>query len=296
MTNVYEVTRADFTAAKAAFDSGDFQQMNIYSNRLMGNVLFGGPKLYVLPGFFMKNLALEFIRIGGESTIGQSLRPKADVFVSKLKDAFKEDIDLAAVWKSYFDYNEGSRKLHMSEVERIMYKDNIAFTGEAIDHLLKEFLFDGSSLFLEGNLLLKGILIEADRLVRNHGVDETHAIMLCLLIALDRFYDYARTACTSPREGLNSEVLKGVLAPFVDRIRGFHEVKSEPPFSAATEILCDIVLEWRRYFIRYMELGKPSVAEESKVKLPIEARKKIGETIAQALQKDLNSKGRKDRK
>jgi hypothetical protein len=296
MANLYEVTRADFTAAKAAFDSGDFQQMNVYSNRLMSNVLFGEDNLYVLPGFFMKNIAIEFIRVGGDSTIGRELRPKAQAFISKLKDAFKEQIDLTAIWESYFEYDKATRKLHMTEVERKAYKENAAFTDEALDYLLREFLFDGNSLFLENNLVLKGILIEADRLVRNHGVGSKHSVMVCLLIALDRFYEYARMECTSPREGLNRQALEQILTPFIDGLKRFHEEKSQAPFEAATELLCKIILDWRRCFIRYMELGKPSMAEEGKIKLPIEARKKIGETIAQALQKDLNSKGRKDRK
>ena len=295
MTEVYEATRQDFAAARAAFDDSDFQQMNICSNRLMANVLFGDEKLYAVPGFFMKNLAIEFVRGGVDSTLARDLRPIAEAFIAKIDKAFQPEVDLHLIWDAYFEYTENTRKLHMTPGERKTYRDNKAFSSRAFSYLASE-LLAGEALFHEHGFGLKAFMTEADRIVRNHGVEKKDVVLLALIVALDRLNGYIRVACSSASEGQNMDCVKSLLAPFVDRIKSWHERPEDLPYADATGTLCDIILEWRKYFLRHLEPGRVAVSEQQQIELPADAKKRIGDTIAQALQKDLVGKRGKNKK
>jgi hypothetical protein len=57
------------------------------------------------------------------------------------------------------------------------------------------------------------------------------------------------------------------------------------------------LFEWRLFFVRYFELGRAVTPDERKIELPPEAKKRLGNTIAEALRKDLSpSKERKEKR
>jgi hypothetical protein len=291
VTVLYEVTKQDFAAAKGAFDANDFQQMNILANRLMANVLFGDQKLYAVFGFFMRGLASDFLAVSRDSGLLEELRPKAEVFLDKLERAFTPEIDLDLIWESYFEYEESTRKLHMTAVERKTYQDNAAFTAQAFRHLVAEFLAE-SAIFHQRSLVFKGFLQEADRLVRNHGADRPTLIFLLLIKALDWLNEYLRFSWSLPTGQLDVDSFKSNLCPILNRVKEWHERSEGPPYTEATTFLCDIILEWRRCFVRY---GEPA-RQEQKIDLPPEARKRIGDAIAQALYKGPEDKRKKGKK
>src|SRR5262249_40152288 len=129
---VYQIVNQDFAVAKAAFDDNDFSKMHIYGNRLVSNVLFGNDneKIYALPGFFLKNLALELLSIKDDS-LANELRRQAELFIVKIDRFFKEQADLGPMWTAYFEYFDNTRKLFLDPVERKIYRDNKSFTTNA---------------------------------------------------------------------------------------------------------------------------------------------------------------------
>lgn len=295
MNQVYQVAKQDLAAAKAAFDGGDFQQMNLYSNRLMANVLFGDQKLYAISGFFMKNLAVEFLGVGLDSTLGRELHPMAKDFIVNISESFKPDVNVGSVWKGYFEYNEKKRKLYMTPYERRAYVDNRDFTRLALSYLAQE-LLTGEALFHERGLVPKAFLTEADRLIRNHGAETKDLVLLSLITALDGLNDFIRVECSSATGGTNPDCLKSRLSPFLGRIGKWIEQSEDFPYPDASNILSDVILESRKYFLRYMELGRVAKTEERRVELPAEAKKRISDTVAQALQKDLEENPTKRKK
>jgi hypothetical protein len=289
--DIYEVIRQDFAAATAAFEEADFSQLNMYSNRLMGNALFGNQKQYGLIGFFLKSIATDFLKGGVNTELETRLRPIASTFISRLHECLQPTTDLNGVWEGYFAYKESSRKLHMNSVERRVYRDNVGFTKQAFSYLADELLI-GDAVFHEHGLVSTAVLVEIDRAIRNHGAEQRELVLQSLVVAFDRLIGYMKVAFSSDAQGLRSTI-----SPWLQRIKQWTSHEERLPYDEASEILCDMVFEWRRMYIRYMELGRAVPREERKIELPLQAKQKIGDTIAEALQKDLPkpTRGKKHR-
>ncbi len=290
MSDVYDATKQDFASARAAFDTNDFQHMNVCANRLMANVLFAeeDQKLYAIPGYFLRTVAGEFLAMR-EGDFAKELRSMAESFIAKLDIAFQRELNLTAVWEGYFEYRERERRVLLTPYERKIYKDNKTFSRKGFAYLTKE-LFEGDSLFHHQSALLTVIQVEADRLIRNHGAEKKDIALLLIWIALAGLNGYCLVECSSIDKEETAKCLKSKLMPYVDRIRNWYASSEEVPFTDGTSILCDLILAWRRYYVKYGEVGRTSGESERRVELPDEARKRIGETIAQALQKDLLEK------
>jgi hypothetical protein len=290
MAEILDITRQDFAAAKAAFEERDFRLMNILANRLMSNVLVGSEdeKMFALPGFFLKDMALDFITLRDDAGLND-LHKIAKASIAQVEEALKRDLDLASFWSAYLKYWNDTRKLNMSAAERKSYKDNAAFTSRAISFLSKE-LFTGESVFLENSLIIKGFLQEMDRIIRCHGADDREMVLCLLVKVMDWLHDYYRLACSSAQGVVNSECIKTKLSPFLERIKRWHDEQEQAPYKNASDILCDGILEWRRYYIVYLERGRLSAEAERRIELPLDTKKRIGDTIVEALQKDVAAK------
>lgn len=282
MNESYSVVTQDFAAAISAFDEGDYPQMNVYSNRLIANSVFGQQRQYGIIGFFLKNVATDFLRLTVSSDSQNALKPFASAFMSKLKEALKPELELMHVWQGFFAYTESSRKIFLTPAEKQVYKENKAFTAIAFSALANE-LLKGEHLFEEQGQVTKAFLNESARLINSHGAQERDLVFSTLVTALDRFCDYVKVACS----GKSADCFKSKLLPFTERMTQWREGNEGLPYADASGILADILVEWRFSFLRYFELRRFISAEEKKIELPPEARKRLGDTITEALKKDL---------
>lgn len=288
MAELYEIIRQDFAAVAAACSEDDYSLMNVYSNRLMGNCLFAPGKEFGLIGFFLKDVAIDFLNLGTASESQKALKPVASALISKLNDGLKPQLELRSIWDGYFAYVDSSRKLFMTPIERRVYKDDKVFTALAVSRLA-EFLRD-EIMFEEQGQLLKGIASECERLIRIHGAQGREIVFNCLVSCLDRLTDYVKLGCAK-----QANCMKDALTPWLDKITAWSEEKESSPYKHASDILADLVLEWRRSFIRYADLPRATAKEERRIELPAEAKKRLGDTIAEALKKDLVQKKPKSR-
>jgi hypothetical protein len=292
VNEVYDVIRQDFAVVQATCGQGDYLQMNIYSNRMVANSAFGGHNHYGIIGFFLKNLAIDFLKLAQNSESQNALKPFANAFIAKLSDALRPEIDMAQVWEGYFAYTESARKLFLTPAERQVYKDKKSFTAAAFS-ILSEELLNGGRLFDERGQVTKGFLNESERIIRNHGAEERELVFNVLIVALDRLLDYVKYECSST----GPECIKSTLLPMTKRITEWTKGTERLPYDFASEILAAILFEWRLFFVRYFELGRAVTPDERKIELPPEAKKRLGNTIAEALRKDLSpSKERKEKR
>jgi hypothetical protein len=291
MAEIFDICRQDFTAAKLAFEERDFRLLNILGNRLMSNVLFGSQdeKLLALPGFFIKDVALDFLK---DDTKLDELHRIAKVSIGQVDEAFKRDFDLARFWSVFLKYWNDVRKTNLTATERKAYKDNAAFTVQAMSFLSNE-LFKDDFVFQENSLIIKGVLQELDRIVRCHGADDSDIILGLLLRVIDWINDYYRQAFSSAQGVVNVELVKSQLSPLLEAVKEWRATKEILPFTNGSTILCDAILEWRRCFIRYLERGRLSPEAERRIELPLDTKKRIGDTIAEALQRDVAKRGKK---
>lgn len=288
----FEITREDFAAACEVFNSKNFELMNVFSNRLMSNAVFGEPDdhIYAVIGFFLKDLALDFAKVGKESSISEEMQPFANLFLEGLDDAFKEQFDLKAAWEGYQKYVDSTRRLRMTDAEKASYKDNPEYTNRILGFLVNKILKSEEAIFHENSQAFKGIAGEAERLLKAHGILSKDLVLVSLISAMDRLYDYARFSCVSGSGQINLDLFKERIGPFVQEIAQFYEnsnLSAEASYKAGSKILIKLIQEWRLYFVKFTELLRVGGSEERRIEIPMEAKKKIGETISQALRKDL---------
>lgn len=295
MTSIYDILKQDFAAAREAFANTDFHNMNICANRLMGNVIFGekGDRKYMVAGYFLRIVANDFL-VRTDEEDAKSIRQHAEQFVAAIDRGFKEDLELTAIWKGFFDYTQRKRENLMSSAERKVYTENRAFTARGFAYLTARF-FNDPFLTSQDGVLLRVFLIEADRLIRNHGANNRELVLFSLIRALDWVDRYIVVAVADAERTGNANKIRDNFNPYLERIQNWYSGSEEIPYRDATGVLCDILVVWRELYLRYMERSRTS-EEERRVELPGQVRQRIGETIAQALQKDIVDKDKKRNK
>jgi len=296
MTGIYEILKQDFAAAKEAFDVSDFHALNIYSNRLMSNVVFGDDddKQYIVPGYFLRIIATEFLAIRDEKVATAALQP-AGQFIAILERGFTTELDLTTIWGGFFDYSETRRKLFLTPAEGKIYKPNPSFTARGLQFLTKLF-FNDPFLSRKNSIMLRALLTESDRLIRNHGAERKELVLYSLLRALDWIDRYLIVALNDAEKSASTDSVKGEILQFVERMQNWYSGSEDLPYRDATNLLCDLLVCWRNYYFRYMDRIKPASDEDRRVELPGQVRQRIGDTIAQALQRDIGEKGQKPKK
>jgi hypothetical protein len=292
MTGIYEILKQDFAAAKAAFDQSDPHNLNICANRLMANVVFGDEddKKYMVPGYFLRIVANDFLAIKDE-TVAKSAREPAEHFIATIERAFTEQLDSKPIWNGFFEYTERKRQVLLPPTERRAYKLDPSFTARGVRYLTQKF-FDDPFVARSNSIVLRALLTEADRLIRNHGAEHKELVVYCLMRALDWLDRYLPLAFADAEKSGSLETVKGDILPYIERMQNWYSGSEELPYHEATEILCDLLLSWRKFFFRYLDGTKVSPGEERRVELPGQVRQRIGETIAQALQRDIGEKGK----
>lgn len=293
MTELLDILRQDFATARAAFNNSDPEDLNICANRLMANVAFGdeSEKLYMMPGYFLRVIAVDLISIKDE-TVSQSSRLPAEQFISGINDAFQERLDIGAIWSAFFEYTESRYRLVQSPNERQNYRTNHAFTARGINYLTTRF-FKDPFLETKDSVLLRAWLSESDRLIRNHGATQHELVLYSIMRALDWIDRYLALSIADAEKKGRSEDLKKEFISYLDRIKTWNSTSEDLPFCNATDILCDLLLCWRRFYFRYMDRTTQSTVEDKRVELSGKVKKRIGETIAHALQHDIDEKSRK---
>jgi hypothetical protein len=293
MTKLLDIVREDFKAAKKSFEEKEFDSANVLANRLMGNVLYGTPKHLILIGFVLKELAIDALRFGAEGEPADKLKSARIECISALESAIEEDINLKDVWESYYEYEKEARAVYLTKAEKEAYKEAADFTNAALKHLLEAYLLPEDSLTKDSLMVVKGVLHEATRLARTHWIERKDFLVVGLLSALDRLFDFAVTEASTSREGLDRAALKQRIAPIQASIRqtleGWETASYDDLLPRISDAVCDLTLDWRRCFVRFLELPRASVArEDRRIPLPDEAKKKLGKTLAEALEKDLH--------
>ena len=282
----------DMTAAKLAFEKEEFYMMNIIGNRIMSNAIFLGSEAQpiMLAGFFVKDIAMEMLNIAARGRTAPTGAAKAVVspFLSQIeKHASGPQFDSLSFWKSYGEYNKRIRKFGITEIEDKSYSENTAFAKLAskwlLDYLRKERLL----LVDPRNQLLEGVLNELSRIYRAHGADLNELLLIAILDYLQKFYSYVRFASSKPDGDLDPSKIESEVNPRIDEILGLFSGPKEPNVEDAQAVLAGLILSWREYFIRYMELRQfPGVSPVRGVELPEETKKKITEAITKTLEKD----------
>jgi hypothetical protein len=283
----FELLQQDLRAAALALEQDDYENMNIFANRIMSDGAILSDKKFLLIGFLAKDVAVEMIELTTtrKPSALATAKAHANMLVSRMKAyATQEGFARQDIWKDYVDFCDRIRKFHLMPIEEKAYTDDKDLTKQVAAWVLDCLQRNQDSLLDPKNQLLKGLLNELGRTYRVHGAEEREITLLSLLTALDRLYDYARFASEGPGGSLEAAKIKQMIFPWVEKI--LQEMRDGAGDStAATDLLCELIVKWREAFVNYMELRYPvSVPVEKGVQLPEETKKRIAEAVTKALQ------------
>lgn len=275
----------DLKALHLACEQDDYENMNIFANRVMSNAIVEDNGKFLVIGFLLKDAAIEMMELTARKQASALATAKALVmkFVEKMDQlARSEDFKEDEIWSEYVDLSERIRKFHLLPIEEKSYSDHHEFTRKVTEWILEHVEKNREILLESRNQLLTGALNELGRVYRIHGADKREIIILSLFTALDRVYDYARFASVRGAD-LDAERVQEATFPYLDRIIAI--ARTEPRIEDVDALLCELVTKWREAFIRYMELRpRPGIAVEKGIQLPEETKKRITEAVTKALE------------
>ncbi len=277
----------DLKAIILALEGDDFENTNIFANRLMSDAAILNDHKHLLIGFFSKDVAAEMMELTAmkPATALATAKAHATMFLSKMKDhANKEGFAEDEIWKEYVKLSDNLRKFHLTPHEEKAYAENKEFTRKVADWLLEYLRKEQKRLLEPRSQLLKGILNELGRTCRVHGAEEQEIIFFSLLMAFDRVYDYVRFAHQTADDSIDSESAKRELTPYLDRI--FDVMKAQPiEIVKIDELLSELIIRWREAFVNYLEVPHlVKVPVQKGIELPEETRKRIAEAVTKALE------------
>jgi hypothetical protein len=285
MSELEKVLAEDLKAAIAAFKEDSFDTTNIMANRMMSNIIFGENKKIFLPAFFLKDVATTFgiLKARKSAMAFSTAKSIGFAYIESLAKSLTA-IDEEQLWKDFLLFNDKIRKFEMIDVEK-NYSDNPKFTHEAFKWLISYLSSHKEALFEPYNNLIKGLLIEMTRIYKVHSANFNDAVLLCLVIALDRNYDYLSRLWNRPgSKPIDEKQNKDLIIPAVNKIIEFNT--KEFTIEEADSLLWDLTKSWREFFILYGELLSPSIALQKGIELPEDLKKKLAESLTKALEKE----------
>jgi len=277
----------DFKAAFEAFKNDSFGEMNIFSNRVMSNAIFGSDFRIFLPGFFMKDVAFTFglLKTKQPATAFSTSKSHGFSFIEILQKLLAS-LDEKQLWKEFHNFRNAIRKFEIDSFEEKSYSDNPEFTKVAFSWLLSYLKTNRNVLFDSNNLLLKGVLNEMNRIFKVHSGALSDTVLISLIEALDRYYDYIRRIYVKPNtQSIDEEIIKNNIFSLIDQIEKIYA--EELKIAEADSVLWKLVKGWREFYIQYMELPPPRFAIEKGIVLPEDLKKKISESITKTLEKEV---------
>lgn len=281
MSEPIDALSQDIEAILQAFDKEDYDLMNIFSNRFISNAVFIENSVNFLPGFIYKDISLNFrriknLRIETLSTAKADCKPILEKIRDYYLDPEKKPTDL---WGVYLEYYLKIRDHILNDIEKKVYDLNYDFTRSSFKWLLN-FLDENKNLLLhDKNLLLNGVLNEMDRILRCHSGRLEDIVTISLIRALEFLYTYQKF------EGSEQE-RKKVLSILDDVITILSKDKID--LKGCLEILKNILTDWRKYFIYFMEVRITRKIEiERPIELPKDVKEKISESISKTLEEEI---------
>ena len=285
-----EMYTKNMKVAALSFKMEDFQLMNIIGNRIMSDSLFGSSENFALFGFFVKQMALNYLRLKPLISASDFLGAKlvGEEYLDTLLSS-SEDIDIVKSWTDYHEFNITIQQYSASDIDKSIkeiYGDNPNIT-ENVRHWLIDFLVkDREMLYGSKNNFLKGLINEFQRVGLAYDYRVIDTIIFSCLVALDRYYEYFVFQHTAENGVLDTEKVKTTFFPYIDKVKQFSS-SSELDYKEATHLLWQLIKSWRESFIYYTELPYKTV--QKPIELSKEAKKKLSEAVSKALQKEVKT-------
>ena len=276
---ISHIIMQDLKAVLLAAKDDDYRLMNIYSNRIMMNATFSKSSNFAVIGFFLKEIAKIC------SSIKNNKKTTSYATAKSIALDYIESMDIndrnEKLWNNYTDFYNKIRKYQEDEYEKQSYEDDFEFTSMSFDWLLKFAKDEKQLLFNPANRLIPAIANEMDRIIRVHGggLCETYLASLFKVLTFSSGYLFFNES------EKQKNIIENTIFPYIDLIATLHSDKIDP--DRVTDILANILFDWRISYIKFLERPSFVPVEEQKAEITPETRKKLSESIEKALEEEV---------
>jgi hypothetical protein len=280
--NISEIIRQDINAALLAAKSDDLRLMNIYSNRIMTNPLFASSPNpnFALIGFFFK----ETTRICEQIKAGKDITAYSTA--KSIAVSYMESVDVGSnsekLWSDFVDFYNKIRKYEEDVYEKDSYEDSPEFTNASFVWLSEFIDKERKLLFSSNSQFLTGIAAEMDRIIRVHGGGLHEMSVVSLFKALSMYSNYLNYFDKDKRD----EIISNCIFKYLDSVAAIAR-KEEVAYDQVTELLSRIILDWRIFYMQFLERASIMPIEERKVPITEETKKKLAESVEKALEQEV---------
>lgn len=292
----FSVFQQDLGAALKALEAEDFENLNIFANRLMSNAILGENRRLALPGLFLKDVSILVgsLKVRTSATTLSIAMAVTKSYGRKLtKQTTNIDFSEDDLWKGFLEFTSDIRKFTLTQEEEKAYKDDIDFARSATKWFSRFLADHKEELLHQKNQLLKGVLNETNRIYRCHGEQLPEIYATALITSLDRCNDYIKLISLS-KDDFEQRVRKDVL-PHVDEIVTILS-EDTPNSERVNQVLWSLVRKWREFYIEFMEVRRvtvePVFEPEKGIELPEETKVKLTKAITESLEKETGKKSK----
>lgn len=294
---IIETINQDMAAAIEALKKDEFDFVNIIGNRIATNLMIGNRNDLMMIGFLLKEVPVELERI---RDVNERNFPKCkDIgrkFLEELQELLsKEQIDKKEIWKNYENYEKGIRKYLLNDIEASTYKESQNFTKETRLMLLQHLNQNKELLLSERNDLVDGVIREISRVINIHGFNSEDLVFYLLMKVFRSYYNYFLYDYVEKKESDKKEKEREINL-YMEKIHELFsaENKLDAIYEQSADMIGELGVKWRKYFINYGEirllLKAERGAEIPRIEIPQEAKKKIGEVITEGLKKEVEKR------
>jgi hypothetical protein len=291
---IIETISQDMGVAIAALKGDEFVLVNILGNRIATNLMVGNRNELIMIGFLLKEIPGELGRIGDVNDRKlPECKNRGIEFIKNLQKLLnKDEVDIGGIWKEYENYEKDIKKYLLTKSEASIYKESQNFTKETRLMLLQHLNQNKVLLLRERNDLIDGVIREFSRVINTHGFYPEDLVFYLLMKAFGSYYNYFIYDYFGGEETDKKEK-KREINSYVEKIHELFsaENKLDDIYEQSADMIGELGVKWRKYFINYGEfrllLRAEGGAEIPRIEIPEEAKKKIGEVITEGLKKEV---------
>lgn len=286
--NSADIIIQDIDVALKSIDNTDYQFLNIIGNRIMSNLLFFEDKTPYLSGLFIKETSLAILRatlIHDDKEILSLSKKEIESFKELIK---KNEMEYIKYWDIYYNFQNKIRNYLQRDEEKEFYKENHEFTTLVVDKLIKIVDINRERLYKEKNLFLNGVINELDRFLNNYGGTLKHHTIYMFFKVVVYQFNYVLTEAVSYKGDFDSDLIKNKIGGYIDGFLDIYKKETDEKIfiQKMSELILKVLIDWRLYFIFYLELYREPLKKE-KSELSPEIRKKMGDLVLKALEKEM---------
>ncbi|HEX9896436.1 MAG TPA: hypothetical protein VGA85_02075 [Dehalococcoidales bacterium] len=284
-----EMMAQNFELAYTSFTSDDYQFLNISGNRIMSDSIFGSKgnaARFALIGFFIKHIALNYLYLKPRLSATDFLSAKTagDKCFTTLR-SFHSNGDIKNLWVAFYDFNSEIIGFFRSSTEKEAYRDNPLISAEVRRWALDFLSSKRDILFNPHSDLFKGLIGEITRVHTVYRFELADTVTASCLMAIDRYYEYFCIHYLDNNGILDLSAVRGIIFPYIDTMHTLL-LKDTIDFTSITQLMLQLIIGWREFFIYYGELPK---GQEKPIELSTESKKRLSDVFSKAIQKELKA-------